>query len=148
MASALWYGKAIEGLFSITAARRVDWFNDNVIVTLHTASYTPDQDGHDFANDLNNELSIGTGGYARQTLGTKSVNLDPATNTVSLRAANTTFPTLTATFQYGVIWVDTAGASSTDPLLGWVDFGLRSVSATNFIIDWSDTDGVLKAVYS
>jgi hypothetical protein len=65
-----------------------------------------------------------------------------------LRAANTTFANLTNTFRYAVIWVETAGASSTDPLLGFVDLGAQSVSATNFVIDWSDTDGVLKAVVS
>lgn len=146
MASAVWYGNGVAGLFSATAARRVDWVNDNVVVSLHTSSYTPDQDAHDFFNDTTNEVSGGN--YARQTLGTKSVNLDTSTNTVSLRAADTTFANLTATFRYAVIWIDTAGASSTDPLLGYVDFGSQSVSATNFVIDWSNTDGVLKAVYS
>jgi hypothetical protein len=145
MASALWYGNALRGQFFTTAARRVDWGTDTIICSLHTASYTPDQDAHVFFSDVTNELSGGN--YARQTLGTKSVNLDTSTNTVSLRAANTTFSNLTATFRYAVIWVDTAGASSTDPLIAFVDLGAQSVSATNFVLDWSDTDGVAKIVY-
>ncbi len=146
MASCLWYGPAIVGQFSTTAARRVDWVTDAVTVSLHTSAYVPDQDAHDFFNDVTNEVSGGN--YARQTLGTKSVVYDSATNTISLRAASTTFPNLSGVFRYAVIWVETAGASSTDPLLGFVDVGAQSVSATNFIIAWSSVDGVLKAVVS
>jgi hypothetical protein len=145
MASALWYGSALSGQYSTTAARRIDWVTDNVVVSLHTAAYTPDQDAHDFFNDVTNELSGGN--YARQTLGTKTVNLDTSTNTVSLRAADSTFANLTGTFRYAVIWVDTAGASSTDPLIAFVDLGAQSVSATNFVLDWNNTDGIVKIVY-
>ena len=44
--------------------------------------------------------------------------LDTATNTVSLRAGNTTFPNLTATFRYAVIFKD-SGTASTSPPLGF-----------------------------
>lgn len=131
---------------SATAARRFDWVNDTVTVSLHTSAYTPDQDTHDFFSDTSNELSGGN--YARQTLGTKSIAYDSATNTISYRAAATTFANLTGSPRYAVIWVETAGASSTDPLLGFVDLGAQSVTATNFVITWSPTDGVLAAVTS
>lgn len=115
-------------------------------MSLHTSTYTPDQDAHDFFNDATNEVS--GGGYAVQTLGTKSVVYDTATNTIQLRAADTTYAALTAAFRYAVIWKDTAGASSTDPLLGYVDLGAQSVTATDVVLDWNNTDGVLKAVVS
>lgn len=145
MASALWYGAAIAGQFSATAARRVDWVGDTIKVSLHTASYTPDQDVHDFFNDTSNELSGGN--YAQQTLGTKSVTYTAGTNTIALIAANSTFANLTGTFRYAVIFKDT-GSTATSPLLGFVDLGAQSVSATNFVVDWSDVDGVLKGIVS
>jgi hypothetical protein len=39
-----------------------------------------------------------------------------------------------------VVWNDTAGASTTDPVIGWVDFG-ADVSTTNgtFSIVWDAT---------
>lgn len=114
---------------------------DTIEVSLHTSAYTPDQDTHDFMNDVTNEVS--GGGYARQTLGTKSINYDATTNHVQLRAANTTFSSLTATFRYIVISVNTAGASSTDPVLGYVDTLGQSVTATNYVVDWDDVEGVL-----
>jgi hypothetical protein len=145
MASSLWYAQAVVGQYGTTAARRVDWVTDTILCSLHTSTYTPDQDAHDFFNDTSNEVS--GGGYSRQTLGTKSVNYDSATNTVSLRAANTSFSSLTATFRYALIWKDT-GSTATSPLLGFVDLGAQSTSATTFTIDWDDVSGVLEAVVS
>lgn len=145
MASASWYGPGILGLVSSTAARRVDWAADTIKVSLHTSSYTPDPDAHDFFNDTNNEVS--GGGYSRQTLTTSAPSLDTTTNTIALKASATTFSSLTATFRYAVVWKDT-GSTATSPLLGYVDFGTLSVPGTNFVITWNSTDGVLKAVYS
>jgi hypothetical protein len=145
MASALWYLQAGVGQWSATAARRVDWLNDDITVSLHTSAYTPNQDTDDFFNDATNEVSGGN--YARQDLTTSAPAPDTATNTVALGASDTTFPNLTATFRYVVIWKDT-GTASTSPLLGFMDVGAQSVSATNFVIDWSDTGGVLQAVAS
>jgi hypothetical protein len=145
MASALWFSQAIAGQWSATAARRVDWVGDTIVVSLHTSGYTPDQDTHDFFNDTNNEVSGGN--YARQTLGTKSVNYDASSNSIQLRAAQTTFANLSATFRWIVIWKDT-GSTATSPLLGYVDAGAQSVAATNFVVTWNATDGVLKGVTS
>jgi hypothetical protein len=125
----------------------VDWVTDDVRVSLHTAAYVPDQDTHDFFLDATNEVSTSGTNYSQQSLGTKSINYDAPTKTTQFRAANTTFANLTAVFRYAVIFKWT-GSASTSPLMGWVDVGAQSVSATNFVIDWSDTDGVLKGVVS
>lgn len=140
MASAVWYGPAVLGLVSSTAARRVDWDADTIKVSLHTSAYTPDQDTHDFFSDATNEVSGGN--YVQQTLVTSAPVYDTATNHVQLRATNTTFTNLTATFRYIVVWKDT-GSAATSPLLGYVDTLGQSVSATNYIVDWDDTEGVL-----
>jgi hypothetical protein len=145
--TAKWYGQGALGLFSATAARRVDWVNDDVRVSLHTATYTPDQDTHDFFNDATNELTT-AGGYTAggAALAGKSVTYTAGTNIVALLASATTWATATFTCRYAVVWVNTAGASSTDPLLGYVDFGAdQSPAGIDFVINWHATEGVLKA---
>src|SRR3954469_12055440 len=115
--SALVYGKFIEGLVSTTAARRVDWVGDTIKVALATSSYTPDQDAHDFFNDITNEIT-GTGYTAGGVaLGTKSVSYDSATNETRLIAADSSWTGSTLTARYAVVYKDT-GTASTSPLLG------------------------------
>jgi hypothetical protein len=146
--SALWYGPAIEGQYGTTAARRVDWVTDTIKVALATSSYTPNQDAHDFFNDITNEVS-GTGYTAGgATLGTKSVVLTGGTNTVALIAATSVWTTATFTARYAIVYKDT-GTASTSPVLGYVDFGGdQTVNAATFSIVWDATAGVLKGVYS
>ena len=143
-ATAKWYGKAIEGQYGTTAARRVDWGTDTIKVALCTSSFTPDQDTQDFYDDVTNEVS-GTGYTAGgATLASKSVNYDSASNTMSLRAGATSWTGATFTARYAVIYKDT-GTGSTSPLLGYVDFGGdETVSSGTFSITWDVTDGVLK----
>lgn len=143
-ATAKWYGKAIEGQYGATAARRVDWATDDIKVALCTSSFTPNQDTQDFYDDLTNEVS-GTGYTAGGALlASKSVNYDAASNVVSLRAGATSWTGATFTCRYAVVYKDT-GTGSTSPLIGYVDFGGdEQVSSGTFTITWDVTDGVLK----
>jgi hypothetical protein len=87
---------------------------------LATASYTPDQDAHDFVNDITNEAagtSYTAGGI---TLTTVAVNLDGSTNTVTLDADDITTASLSVSCRWGIIYVDT-GTASTSPLIAYVD---------------------------
>jgi len=144
MASANWYGKALEGQYGSTADRRVDWVGDTIKVALLTSTFSPNQDTQDFYDDLTNEVS-GTGYTAGgAALGSKSVNYDAATNTTSLRAGATSWSGATFTARYAVVYKDT-GSGSTSPLLGYVDFGGdETVSSGTFTITWDATDGVMK----
>jgi len=144
--TAFWYGPAQEGTYGATAARRVDWVTDTIKVMLTTATYAPDQDLHDFKDDVTNEIT-GTGYTAGGvTLGTKSVVYTTGTNTVSLRAADSVWASASFTARRAVVYKDT-GAAATSPVLGWVDFGAdETVAAGTFTIDWDATDGVLKIV--
>ena len=144
-----WYGAGATGLVSATAARRVDWVTDTIKVALTTSSYTPDQDAHDFFNDVTNELPA-TGGYTAggATLGTKVLTYDNASNTVRLDAANAEWTSATFTARRCVVYKDT-GVASTSPLLGYGDFGAdTSVTNGTFTIEWDATDGVLRMVVS
>jgi len=138
------YGQAIVGQYSATAARRIDWVGDTLKGALLTATYTPDQDAHDFYSDLTNELSTG-GGYTAggASLSNKSVAYDSATNRTRLKADPTVWgPGATfGPFRFLVLYKDT-GTGSTSPLVLYVDFG-ADINVTNgtFSAVWDATDG-------
>lgn len=149
MATAKWYGEGALGLTHATAARRFDWVNDTIKVTLHTSTYVPDQDAHNFADDLTNEVANGngytTGGVS---LGSKALTYDGASNTVRMDAADAAWTfTASKTARIAVIWKDT-GTAATSPLIGYVDFVTDQTTSGNFTIQWDATDGVLRMVVS
>lgn len=87
-----------------------------------TASYTPDQDAHDFLNDANANEAAGTSYSAGGiTLTTPAVNLDASTNTVTIDADDITTAGLSVSCRWGIIHVAT-GTASTSPLIAYVDF--------------------------
>lgn len=142
----LWYAQAVVGQFGSTAARRVDWPADTIAVTLHTNSYTFDQDTHDFRDDLSNEVANGngytTGGIELQN---KAVTYDSGTNVVSLEADNISWADSTITARRAAVQKTGTAGASTDPLLSCIDFGSdKSTEDGTFAINWP-ADGVLKA---
>lgn len=95
-----------------------------VKMALHTG-LSGNMDTDDFQNDVSGSEIAGTGytagGY---TFANKASTYDTASDQV--RLDNTTDPnwtTSTLSATDAVVWVDTAGASSTDPIYGEVDFG-------------------------
>lgn len=148
MATFKWYGPAALGQYGTTAARRVDWVTDVIKVTLHTSTYVPNQDTHDFHDDLTDEVANGngyvTGGVA---LASKTLTYDAASKTVRLGAADPSW-TFTAikTFRYAVVRKDT-GVSGTSPLLGYLDFEADVSFDAAFSIP-VPVDGILQAVVS
>lgn len=139
-----WYGRALEGQWGATAARRVDWVGDTIKCALVTNTYTPDQDAHDFFADITNEIT-GTGYTAGgATLGTKSVSYDTTSNENRLICADIAWgPGATfGPFRKGIIYKDT-GSGATSPLLGYITFDSdQSVSNGTFTID-VDATGLL-----
>ena len=84
--------------------------------SLHTNTYAPNRDTDDFFNDATNELGGGTG-YTVQTLAAKTITYDSASDQVRFDCGDITYSFTGAnTWRYGVGWIDTAGASTTDPL--------------------------------
>jgi hypothetical protein len=134
--TAFWYG---NGLKSITEAK-VNWPTDTIKVSLHTSAYTPNQDTHDFFDDVSATQVAATGGYTAggATLGTKTNAYTAGTNTVALDAADTVWAASTITARYAVIYDSTPGTDATRPLLGYVDFGADVTStAGDFTITWA-----------
>jgi hypothetical protein len=81
-----WYrqapGKILNG--------EVDWDTHDLRVTLHSASYTPDLDAHDYVADLTNELATG-GGYTSGGLAVAAESIVTTLGSAwSVQRANTT----------------------------------------------------------
>lgn len=144
MATGKWFGLSLTGQYGATAGNRVDWVTDTIKVALTTNTFTPNQDTHDFFNDVTNEV-VGTGYTAGGiTLTGKSVSYDTASNETRLISSlNPSWTASSFTARWAIIYKDT-GTASTSPLLGYVDFGGdETVSSGTFTITW-DATGVLK----
>lgn len=130
-------GKAV-----LSSGGGVDWASDTIKIALVTSSYTPNQDSHDFFDDVTNEVT-GTGYTAGgATLGSKTKTQDNATDRIVFDAADAAWTTSTITARAAVIYKDT-GTASTSPLIGYIDFGsnITSTGAT-FTVTFS-VDGVV-----
>jgi hypothetical protein len=140
MASKL-YGKFIQKAFN----KEVDWDSDTIKVALLTSSYTPDQDAHDYFDDVSAAEVTGTGYTAGgNTLGSKTVTYDAATNVIVLDAADLTWASSTITARYAVVYDDSGATAGAKALIGYVDFASdQSSTSGNFTITW-DATGIVR----
>src|SRR3982751_5694470 len=101
-----WYGTPIKNALDGTAL--VDWDTDTIKVALATSSYVPDQDTHDFFNDVTNQLTTG-GGYTAGgvALTGRSVVVNGATNTVRFLATAAQWTSATFTSRFAIVYKDT-----------------------------------------
>jgi hypothetical protein len=137
-----WYGLFMERQFE--GASKTDWLTGTIKTSLHTATYTPNQDTDDFWNDATNEVSGTNYTSGGVTLGSKTSVYDTGTDEIRLDAADAVWTTATiASIRYAVVYEDTAGASTTDPVMSYYDLGAQSVTAANFTVQW-DATGVAK----
>ncbi len=120
----------------------IDLDTDTIKVALVTSSYTPDQDAHDFFDDITNEVS-GTGYTAGgASLSTKTVTADNTDNEGVFDADDVSWTSSTITARGAVIYKST-GTASTSPLICYLDFGSDKVStAGTFTISWN-SEGIL-----
>lgn len=140
--TAQWYGKGAQAALM----GGIDLDSDTLKVSLHSGSYSPNQDTDDFFDDASNELSTANGYTAGGvTLTSKVASYDAASNEVRLDADDVTWAfTAAVTFRYAVIRKARGGAASADELIGVVDFGASQTVSVGFAIQWAPT-GVLKA---
>jgi hypothetical protein len=125
--------------------KEIDWDTDTIKVALLTNSYTPDQDAHNYLDDVvANEVS-GTGYTAGgNTLANKTNSYNSSTNVIVLDADDTTWSSSTITARYAVIYDASPATNATRPLIGYVDFGSdQSSSNGNFTITW-DATGIVR----
>jgi hypothetical protein len=128
-----WYGL---GLLDILEAPR-DLEAVTLQLALATSSYTPNRDTHDFRDDFTaNELANGngytTGGVVLTTIVT---SYDSASDEVRLDFDDVSW-TFTAgkTWLYGILFINTAGADSTDPLIGLLTWDTSQTVSTSYTL--------------
>lgn len=133
--TAYWYGNALAQALG----GNVDFDGGTIKCALCTSSYTPDQDAHDYFNDISSEVS-GTGYTAGgATLANCAITYTGATNTVKIDADDVSWATSTITARYAIIYVST-GTAATSPLLLYVDFGQDyTTTGATFTITWSSS---------
>lgn len=107
----------------------VDFDADGTIVRAalerSTSSYTPNKD-HDFMSDLSGFVEIDTGGYLRQTVANKLVELDDANDRVEFKFDNINFSNLASgqIVRAIILYVQIGGSDATpsdDPLICYID---------------------------
>ena len=126
----------------LSAEGSIDLEGDTVKAMLVTSSYTPDQDAHDYVDDVTNEV-VGTGYTAGgATLASKAVTQDNTNDLAKFDADDVTWSTATITARGAVLYKDT-GTPGTSPVIAYIDFGSdKSSSADDFTIQWH-ADGIL-----
>lgn len=125
--------------------KEIDWDSDTIKVALLSSSYTPNQDTHDYLDDVSSYEVTGTG-YTTGgiTLASKTSTYDGTNNVIILDAADVTWSSSTITARYAVVYDDSGASASTKPLIGYVDFGSDQSSTNgNFTITW-DSTGIVR----
>lgn len=128
------YGKT----FLAWLNKEVDILNDDIKVMFTTSSYTPDQDAHDYKNDVTNEIT-GTGYTAGgPTLGGKTLTYTGATNKIVFDADDVTLTSTTLTMRTAVLYDATPSTDATRPLLGYEQSSADiSTTGGDFVIVWN-----------
>lgn len=137
-----WYGLFIER--QMEGATKSDFLTGVFNCSLHTATYVPNNDTDDFWNDATNEVTGTNYTSTGVILGSKTSVYDTATDEWRFDAADAVWTTATiASIRYAVVFENTAGATTTDPLVSFFDLGAQSVTAANFTVQW-DATGIAK----
>jgi len=144
--SATWFAKPL--LYAFDGTDSVDWDagGTTIKVSLHTSSWTPNEDTHDYYDDVTNEVSSANYTAGGASLGSRTAAIDSTNNRVELDAADTSWSNVSFTARYAVIYKAT-GNAATSLLLGYVDFGAdETVSSGTFSLTW-DAEGILQISY-
>lgn len=136
------YGNAVKAAFN----KEIDWDSDTIKVMLLTSAYTPNQDSHDYLDDVVGSEVTGTGYTAGGAVLTSKTNVyDAGTNTVKFDAADVTWASSSITARYAVVYDDSGASNATKPLIAYFDFTTdRASSNGDFVIRWG-ADGVFSA---
>lgn len=133
------YGSTLAKAFN----KEISWTADTIKVMLLSSAYTPNQDAHDYLDDVVANEVTGTGYTAGgATLAGKTSTYDAATNTVKLDANDVTWANSSITARYAVVYDDSGATNGQKPLLAYADLGERSSSNGAFDLTFG-TDGVI-----
>lgn len=105
-------------LFLNMADKEIDWLADTIKITLHTSAYTPDQDAHNYQDDLTNQLSTANGYTSGGgTLASPTNTYTGGTNVTMWSGSDFVWTaTGTLTARTAVVADTTPGTAATNPL--------------------------------
>jgi len=132
------YGKLREHLWR----GLINIEDDYIRGMLCTNEYVPNQDTHDFKDDVTHEVSGDGYIIAGMLLENIVLTYDAPTNTLQIAADDLIWASSTITARYLVLYDATPATNATRPLIGYVDFGADVVSSGgSFTVEW--TDGIV-----
>jgi hypothetical protein len=134
--SAFLYGNFIKNLLD----KKIDFNSDAIKMALCTSSYTPDQDTHDFFDDITNEVSSSGTNYTSggNTIANCSITYTSGTNVCKIDGDDVTFSAVTLTARYAIIYDSSPGSAATNPLIACIDFGEnKSPAGVDLIITFN-----------
>lgn len=138
--TAFWFSQGLKKALTGT----VDLDTDTFKGMLTTSAYTPDQDLHDFRDDVTNEIA-GTGYSAGGvTLSSVTVTYDTASNEIRFDFADPQWTGASFTARKFVVYKSRGGASSADELVMWIDFGADETVASGTFTIVIDPTGAAK----
>jgi len=122
------YGNVFKQAFN----KEINFLSDNIAVTLHNSTYVPDQDVHDYRNDVANELSTANGYTANgQNAAGKTSVYTGATNVQAMDFNDVVWTaTGTLTARTVVVSDTTPGTAATNPVITYHNSDV-DVSATD-----------------
>lgn len=136
-----WFGPGLQYLLDQPA----DLEAVTVKLALVTDAYTPNRDTHDFWDDVSaNELANGNGySTGGATISGAAFSYDATSDQVRFDHDDVSWTfTASKTWRYGVYYIDTAGASSTDPVFGLLTWDSNQSVSTAYTLQ-IDAAGVL-----
>jgi hypothetical protein len=123
-----WFGSATLNAYN----KEVDFLADNIPVKLHTNAVPPDQDVHNYQDDITGELSTANGyTVGGQNMASKQNTYTGGTNVIAFICADVVWTaTGTLTARKAVVSDSTPGTAATNPLLTYHDSD-ADISATD-----------------
>lgn len=134
--TAWWYAKAFISMLD----EEIDWVADAIKVALCTDSYVPNQDTHDYWDDVDNEVS-GTG-YTAGGATLANASIGNTLNVIKLDGDDVAWTNSDITARIAVICDTTPGSSATNPLILWIDFGGDETSSSGTFTIQFHGDGI------
>lgn len=121
----------------------IDLSADTIKMALLTSSYTPDQDAHDFYDDVSANEVAASGSYSAggATLAV-TVSQDNTDNEGVFDATDVSFTSATITARYAVIYKST-GTAGTSPLICLIDFGTDQISTAGTFTVTFAAEGIM-----
>ena len=131
------YGQSLSSMMN----KEIGWTTASIKCALAGSSYTPNQDTHNYFDDITNEVSGSSYTASGLTLAA-SVYYTASTNTLTLDAEDAIWTSSSIdNARYAILYSTTAACSgSISPLIAYVDFGENlSSQGGSFTITWAST---------